>query len=218
MTIGPDTDLDCYPYTFTPLLLFAQSNYFDRGYSNYNAVARFFSPVLDGDGDGAVDMLENVLYDRKNMMYEELLDYVTRNRMLVICCIDAHFTAFRVIDSRPVSLLYYDPLRSGLRRVSGDGYRTLAAFLLLKCNYGDGQHLQDNRDYYTGLGSNNTRQMIYRLWRRINSLNDVSSLHGVTWKSAPLKLDRYLLVNGRKDPRLMSTQRTGNTCYFQTYL
>ena len=63
-----DTDqlVDCYPYAFSPLLLFAPSAYFDRGYSNYHAVAQFFSGVLE------VDMLTNVLADRKNMLYEEL--------------------------------------------------------------------------------------------------------------------------------------------------
>ena len=30
-----------------------------------------------------------------------------------------------------------------------------------------------------------------------------------------LNLDRYCLVNNPRDPRLMSTQQTGNTCYFQ---
>lgn len=34
--------------------------------------------------------------ERKNMLYEDLLNYVTANRMLVTCCIDAHFTAFQV--------------------------------------------------------------------------------------------------------------------------
>ena len=29
-----DIDLDCYPYTFSPLLLFAESKYFDKGHSN----------------------------------------------------------------------------------------------------------------------------------------------------------------------------------------
>ena len=45
-----DTDqlVDCYPYAFSPLLLFAPSAYFDRGYSNYHAVAQFFSGVLRG--------------------------------------------------------------------------------------------------------------------------------------------------------------------------
>ena len=44
-----DTDqlVDCYPYAFSPLLLFAPSAYFDRGYSNYHAVAQFFSGVLE---------------------------------------------------------------------------------------------------------------------------------------------------------------------------
>jgi hypothetical protein len=67
--------LDCYPYTFSPLLLFAQEGYFDKGYSNYNSVAQFFAPALPD-----VNMLENVLYDRKNMLYEELLDFVTKNK------------------------------------------------------------------------------------------------------------------------------------------
>ena len=52
--------LDCYPYTFSPLLLFAQEHYFDPGYSNYNSVAQFFASCLEPMG---VDMLENVLYD-----------------------------------------------------------------------------------------------------------------------------------------------------------
>ena len=29
------------------------------------------------------------------MRYEELLEHVTKNKMLVTCCIDAHFTAFQ---------------------------------------------------------------------------------------------------------------------------
>ena len=98
--------LDCYPYTFSPLLLFAPGSYFDKGYSNYNSVAQFFASALE------VNMLENVLYDRKNMLYEDLLEYVTANRMLVTCCIDAHFTAIQIVG--PHALVYYDPLKSGL--------------------------------------------------------------------------------------------------------
>ncbi len=45
--------LDCYPYSFSQLLLFANAGYFDRGYSNYNAVAAFFAPALRGLGGGA---------------------------------------------------------------------------------------------------------------------------------------------------------------------
>ena len=32
-------------------------------------------------------MLSNVLYERKNMLYEDLLEHVTNNMMLVTCCI-----------------------------------------------------------------------------------------------------------------------------------
>ena len=70
--------LDCYPYSFSPLLLFSQSSYFDKGYSNYNAVARFFATVLGND------MLDNVIFDRKNMSYEDLYKHVTTNKSLVI--------------------------------------------------------------------------------------------------------------------------------------
>mgnify|MGYP007125884900 CR=1 FL=1 len=46
-TSAAEPTLDCYPYTFSPLLLFAHGDYFDKGYSNYNSVAQFFSPALD---------------------------------------------------------------------------------------------------------------------------------------------------------------------------
>jgi len=130
-----DYQLDCYPYTFSPLLLFAQSSYFDKGHSNYNSVAQFFAPALPD-----VNMLDGVLYDRKNMLYEDLLTYVTTNRMLVPCCIDAHFTAMQVMND--TSAIYYDPLQATLSYVHGEGYKKLACFLLLKCNLGDSQHLQ----------------------------------------------------------------------------
>jgi hypothetical protein len=32
--------------------------------------------------------------------------------MVVTCCIDSHFTAFKML--RDKSLIYYDPLKSGL--------------------------------------------------------------------------------------------------------
>ena len=83
--------LDCYPYTFSPLLLFASDSYFDKGHSNYNSVAQFFASKLP-----KVNMLENVIFERKNLLYEELLEQVVAQRSLVTCCIDAHFTAFQV--------------------------------------------------------------------------------------------------------------------------
>ena len=58
-------------------------------------------------------------------------------------CIDAHFTAFQVIG--PQTLVYYDPLKSYLQRVTGDAFKRLALFLLLKCGYGDSQHVQENK-------------------------------------------------------------------------
>ena len=138
-------ELDCYPYTFSPLLLFAQESYFDKGYSNYNSVAQFFQSVLE------VNMLENVVFERKNMLYDQLLEHIVKERSLVTCCIDAHFTAFQVLSDH--SLVYYDPLKPHLGYVSGkDAFARFAMFLLLKCSYGDNQHIQENKNYYTGQG------------------------------------------------------------------
>ena len=84
--------LDCNQYSFSPLLLFTEGQYFDKGHSNFNAVVTFFNPVLQND------MLANVLYERINMKYDDLLEHVLSNRMLVTCCIDSHFTAFQVLS------------------------------------------------------------------------------------------------------------------------
>jgi hypothetical protein len=199
-------ELDCYPYTFSPLLLFAEDGYFDKGHSNYNSVAQFFSPVLQ------VDMLHNVLYERKNMLYEELLEMVSSQCMTVTCCIESHFTAFQVLSNN--SLIYYDPLSSALSFVSGDAFKKFVSFMLLKCNYGNSQHIQEKKDYYIGKDSNSTRRMIYGLWKDINKMDRAH----VRVSTVSLNLDEYLLINGPHNPRSMSTQLTGNTCYFQTYL
>ena len=177
----PDLDLDCYPYGFSPLLLFAQESYFDQGYSNYNSVVQFFAGVLD------VNMLENVLYERKNMLYEELLQFVIDNKMLVTCCIEAHFTGFQVLSDKAV--IFYDPLRPYLSLISGaDQCKKFMAFMMLKCSYGDSQHIQENKNHYVGPDSTNpTRRMIYDLWRNINKLQPeghggVRAMRGLGWR------------------------------------
>jgi hypothetical protein len=204
-------DLDCYPYTFSPLLLFAPGDYFDKGFSNYNSVAQFFSSKLTH-----VDMLENVLYDRKNMLYEELLEFVTTRRMLIICCIDAHFTAFQILSDK--TLIYYDPMHSSLSLITSDsGFQKFVLFMLLKCHYGNSQHIQDNEnEYYTGRNASSIRRMVYLLWRDINKTEGLP--YGIRKQRVSLNLDRYLLINSSSNPEQMSTQETGNTCYFQVYL
>lgn len=207
-----EQQLDCYPYTFSPLLLFAQTDYFDKGFSNYNSVAQFFSSALHD-----VDMLGNVLFERKNMLYEELLEHVLTHKMLVTCCIDEHFTAFQILANG--SALYYDPLGSLKLAPSGETCKKFVSFLLLKCNYGNNQHLTDNKDHYTGSDSNLTRRMIYALFRDINKMEGVDSVYGLRLSQVSLNLDRYVLINrAQNNPRMMSAQLTGNTCYFQTYL
>ena len=205
ITASSPPSLDCYPYTFSPLLLFSSEGYFDKGYSNYNAVARFFDPVLQ---PGGIDMLENVLYDRKNMLYEDLLAYVTEHRMFIPCCIDAHFTAFQVLGNR--TGIYYDPLSPHLQFVSEGSYDKLVGYLLIKCNLGDSLHMQENRNHYRGQDSTPLRRMLYDLWKNIHTL-EVGSLHSIRMSQVDLELDRYVLINSLRDPSCMSCQLTGNT-------
>ena len=200
--------LDCYPYTFSPLLLFSDPGYFDKGYSNYNSVAKFFEAVLLPLG---VDMLSNVLYDRKNMTYDVLFQHVTKNRMFVPCCIDAHCTAFQVVGDK--QLIYYDPLNSAVKLVDGQSYDRFMGYLLIKCNLGNSQHMVDNKGYYKGENGNRLKTILYDIWDEINKY-----VPRVYKEPIPLDLDTYLMINNKGDPTTMSTQRTGNTCYFQTYL
>ena len=219
---GGGVSFDYYPYTFSPLLLFAQSSYFDKGFSNYNSVARFFDGVLKpgdpltGEGGLGVDMLRGVLHERKNMLYDELLALVCKEQMLVTCCIEAHFTAFQVLPGGRTAI-YYDPMSAALQFVDEENLEKFAGFLLLKCSYGDSQHMQEHADHYTGDKGTPTRARLYNIWRKINKIESARQL-GVRLRPVPLALTRYLLVNGRRDPTAMSTQLTGNTCYFQVYL
>ena len=94
-------------------------------------------------------MLENVVYERKNLLYEELLEHVIAQRSLVTCCIDAHFTAFQVLDNN--CCVYYDPLKPRLTLVYGDqSMRKFICYLLLKCSYADNSHVQENKGHYMG--------------------------------------------------------------------
>ena len=94
----------------------------------------------------------------------------------------------------------------------------------MKCHYGDNVHVQENGKYYTGQGSTRLWRAVYAMWKRINTVKFRGL--GVAWRSARLDVvaggrgggDGYLFVNGPRDTRAMSTQLTGNTCYFQTYL
>ena len=52
-------------------------------------------------------MLTNVIYDRKNMKYDELTDHCIKNKVMITCCIDEHFTALAILAND--ACLYYDP-------------------------------------------------------------------------------------------------------------
>ena len=282
--------LDCYPYSFSPLLLFTKEGYFDRGYSNYNAVAAFFVPALKGLGGGGgtvngspddgrkrggndlgkaiktptlltprreerqsrsndsndktphgkeittnaaiadaatadddddyyedgIDMLHGVLYDRKNLTYDELFNHIVSNQSIVTCCIDAHFTGFQMLSKN--TLLYYDPLSPSLRVCKGDqDVYKVALYLLMKCHYGDNAHVQENEKYYTSPTSSNLQRAVHNMWKKINTLGSLNALQ-VRWMNVPLTLSRYLFINDKNSMGSMTVQLTGNTCYFQTYL
>jgi hypothetical protein len=83
-------------------------------------------------------------------------------------------------------------------------------YKLLKCNYGDSQHICENEDHYTK--SNATRKQLYRIWKSINDLS-LTRLNLRT-STVPLGLDAYYLINSESTYSEMSTQGTGNTCYF----
>ena len=218
--------LDCYPYSFSPLLLYSPDGYFDKGYSNYNAVARYFSQAIGSE----YNMLENVLYERKNMQYEELLNYAIDRSCFVVCCIEAHFTAFKFLTNtsssaevgcstgkksqRSVSLLYYDPAgNGGLQLMTSDASKKFALFRLMKCQYGDNQHIIDNPNHYKN-STNLVRNWIGNIWKKINR---TESIH-IPSITVDLNLESYVFLNQRRDPRRMSYQLTGCTCYFQTFL
>ena len=63
-------------------------------------------------------MLKNVLYERKNMKFEDLVKYCFDKKLLVICCIDSHFTAFKILNKR--TIIAYDPLSAGIKVVKGE--------------------------------------------------------------------------------------------------
>ena len=97
----------------------------------------------------------------------------------------------------------------------GQDAKKFAIFMMMKCNYGDGQHIQDNKDHYVGNAMNYARQTIYHLYKKINQVDTCS---GVYLSGIRLNLNRYVLFNGKDSYTSMSTQLTGNTCYFQTFL
>lgn len=208
--------LDCYPYTFSPLLLFADG-YFDKGHSNYNAVAAFFQNAISAN---QVDLMQNVIYEPRNMLYEELLEHIEQQQSLVICCIDAHFTAFQVVrqnNNGKTCAVYYDPLINTLQYIPPNSFRLFATYKLIKCHYGDSQHVQENKEHYTGLTSANpTRRMIYKLWDKINTLHAIP--FKVQQRTVALELNRHVLINDATNHQLVATQLTGNTCYFQVFL
>ena len=125
-------------------------------------------------------MLENVVFERKNLLYEELLEQVLAQRSLVTCCIDAHFTAFQVLDNN--CCVYYDPLKPRLTLVYGEqSMRKFICYLLLKCSYADNSHVQENKGHYMGPDATPIRRTIYKLWQNINT-QELHNLYDVRTK------------------------------------
>ena len=91
--------------------------------------------------------------------YDDLYSYIVDTKSVVTCCIDAHFTAFQIIN--PKTLIYYDPMSPSIRVATGEAaVQKVAVFLLLKCNYGDNVHIQENKTHYTGQHSSNLQRFM----------------------------------------------------------
>ena len=97
--------------------------------------------------------------------------------------------------------------------MSGDSAKKFALFRLMKCHYGDNQHIIDNTNHYKG-HSNPIRRLIWQIWKGINRTEDIS----VASHSVDLNLSEYVFLNEPRNTRAMSRQLTGCTCYFQAFL
>lgn len=149
-------------------------------------------------------MLDNtvILDDRKNMRYDELYQLTITKRMVVICCIESHFTAFQVLSKDRI--LYYDPLQSDLMLItSEDSCQGFTLFKLLKCAYGDSQHIIEHKDFYTGSDSNALKKLIYRIWNSLNTISERSLAIKMSPIAIPLK--QYCLINSVRNNQSMST-------------
>ena len=114
-------------------------------------------------------------------------------------------------------MVHYDPASGGQKLLSGDGAQSHVLWHLLKCGYGNSQHIQENpEDYYTSFHAPNVRRKIFKMYRDLNRRYGRS---GAGFEK-PIRLDlqEWYLVNRASNPSEMDAQRTGNTCYFQTFL
>lgn len=95
----------------------------------------------------------------------------------------------------------------------GDSAKKFALFRLMKCHYGDNQHIIDNPNHYKG-HNNPIRRLIWQIWKSINRMEDIN----VASHCVDLNLNRYVFLNEPGNTRAMSRQLTGCTCYFQAFL
>lgn len=51
------------------------------------------------------------------MKYDELTDHCIKNKCMITCCIDEHFTALAIISND--ACLYYDPLSANVKMIYG---------------------------------------------------------------------------------------------------
>ena len=106
--------------------------------------------------EDGINMLQGVIYDRKNLTYDELYNHINATKSLVTCCIDAHFTAFQMISRD--TLIYYDPLSPQLKMCTGAHAQNVALYLMMKCGYGDNGHIIENKKYYTNTATSSQLQ------------------------------------------------------------
>lgn len=127
------------------------------------------------------------------MKYDELTDHCIKNKVMIVCCIEEHFTALNILSNE--AIIYYDPMAAGLTLVYGsESVMKFVVFHLMKCKYGDQGHVSENKDYYTGSNSNSMRKFIYSTWKNLMDMS-VERLYSVKDMKVKMNLSEYMFIN-----------------------
>ena len=109
-------------------------------------------------------------------------------------------------------VLWYITTRRAAARnlLTGDGAQSHVLWHLLKCGYGNSQHIQENpEDYYTSFHAPNVRRKIFKMYRDLNRRYGRS---GAGFEK-PIRLDlqEWYLVNRASNPSEMDAQSARET-------
>ena len=113
-------------------------------------------------------MLTNVLADRKNMLYEELL----AARPVPTDARDAVASTPILPRSSVWSEVrwYITILPEAVKTLDGRRRPVARSRHLLKCGYGNSQHIQENPEEYTSYHAPSVRRKIFKMYRDLNRM------------------------------------------------